>query len=301
MYREGSKDVKMNKQIQETVGVPIDGIWGPKTTAGVIRWQGLNNLVADGIVGPKTLEAMGILDTDNKAHDYSPQFKTPNGLVIERDYLPKGEYIEQDYKILNDYCFLHHTAGSSNPFRTIRNWGRDSRGRIATEFVLGGQDFKTGSDEYDGIMVQAFPEGCQGWHLGKTGSYYMGKHSVGLEINSFGYLDDDFKNYVGMKAHESQICTLEEAFKGRKHWHKYSDKQIEATRKWLLWIAERDNIDMHVGLVEWIKKEGPTKAFDFHQDAYDGKVKGLLTHTNVRKGKMDCFPQPEFVDMLLSL
>lgn len=302
IIKEGSENRKAVIEIQKIVGATADGIFGPQTKKLVAIWQGDNNLAADGIVGPKTMEAMGILDTDlQAAHDFKPQFRTPNGLVIERSYLPKGEYIEESYPIKNEYCFLHHTAGNCNPFKTIRNWGRDSRGRVATEFVLGGQDFSKDTDDYDGIMVQAFPEGCQGWHLGKTGSFYMGKHSVGLEINSFGYLDDDFKNYVGMKAHPNQIYTLEEPFKGRKHWHKYSDKQIEATRKWLLWIAERDNIDMHKGLVEWIKKEGPTKAFDFQQNAYDGKVKGLLTHTNVRKGKMDCFPQPEFVDMLLSL
>jgi hypothetical protein len=27
----------------------------------------------------------------------------------------------------------------------------------------------------------------------------------------------------------------------------------------------------------------------------------LLTHTNVRKGKMDCYPDPDFVDMIMSL
>jgi hypothetical protein len=297
----GSTDIKSVIEIQKIVGATPDGIFGPKTQRLVAAWQSENYLVADGIVGPKTMEAMGILDTDNQSANFTPQFRTPNGLVIERNYLPKGEYIEEDYKIQNEYIFLHHTAGSSNPYRTIRNWGNDTRGRIATEFVLGGQDFKTGTDEYDGVMLQAFPEGCQGWHLGRTGSLYMSKHSVAIELNSFGFLDDDFKNYVGQKAHESQICTLDEPFKKRKHWHKYSDKQIEALRKWILWVADRDHIDIYKGLIEWIKKEGPTKAFDFHQDAYDGKVKGLLTHTNVRKGKMDCFPQPELIDMLLSL
>lgn len=301
VIKVGSKNRKAVIEIQKIVGATPDGIFGPKTEKLVAIWQANEGLHADGIVGSSTMERMGILDTDQQAADFKPQFRTPNGLIVERHYLPKGEYISEDFMIQNDYVFLHHTAGSPNPFRTIDNWGRDSRGKIATEFVLGGQDLTTGDDKYDGVMVQAFPEGCQGWHLGKTGSLYMSKHSVGLEINGFGYLDDDFKNYVGMTAHQSQICTLDEPFKGRKNWHRYSDKQIEATRKWLLWIAERDNIDIHKGLVEWIKKEGPTKAFDFQQDAYEGKVKGLLTHTNVRKGKMDCFPQPELVDMLLSL
>ena len=52
---------------------------------------------------------------------------------------------------------------------------------------------------------------------------------------------------------------------------------------------------------QWIKKYGPTKAFEFHQDAYDGKVRGLLSHTNVIKGKMDVYPDPRLVDVIMSL
>jgi hypothetical protein len=297
----GSKNYKMVVLIQKVVGVTVDGNFGPMTQRAVAGWQSDHNLVADGIVGPATMEAMELLDSDAQAADFKPVFRTPNGLVIEREFLPKGEYIEKPEPIVNDYAFLHHTAGWNNPFKTIRNWGRDSRGRVGTEFVLGGQNMVTGDASYDGVMVQAFPEGCQGWHLGKTGSNYMNRHSVGLEINSFGYLDDEFKNYVKVKAHPEQVVTLDEPFRGRKHWHKYSDKQIEATRKWILYIAERDNIDVTAGLIKWIREEGPTKAFGFHEKAFKGDVKGLLTHTNVRKDKMDCFPQQEFVDMLLSI
>ena len=61
------------------------------------------------------------------------------------------------------------------------------------------------------------------------------------------------------------------------------------------------NIKDIKGLIEWIKKEGPHKAFEYHEDASKGKVKGLLTHANVRKDKYDLFPQPELIDMLLSI
>ena len=150
-------------------------------------------------------------------------------------------------------------------------------------------------------MVQAFPEGCQGWHIGKSGSYYMNRHSVALEICSMGYLTESLKTYVGSKTLESQVAILEEPFKRKTHWHKYSDKQIEATRKWILYVSNRDLIDLDVGLLKWLKTESPAEAFSFKEEAYKGNVKGLLTHTNVRKDKMDCFPQDEFIDMLLSI
>jgi hypothetical protein len=93
---------------------------------------------------------------------------------------------------------------------------------------------------------------------------------------------------------------LLQAFRGHKHWHAYSDKQIESLRLFILWIAERDSIDVREGLVAEIKKHGAS-AFEFNQDAYDGKVKGMWTHTNIRKDKFDLFPQPNLMDMLTGL
>lgn len=303
MYiRRGSKEKELIKEIQGVVGVVQDGVFGPMTEKAVMKWQRANSLVADGIVGPKTLEAMEILDTDNTKQF----FETESGLIIHRHHLPRGEYIDQEERLMkhdglqNDYVFIHHTAGWNNPFRTVDNWGRDSRGRVATEFVVGGQNIKNGDDKHDGTVVQAFPEGCQGWHLGATGSRYMNRHSVAIEINAFGYLKNG-KTYVGTKAHPDQISTLDQPFRGFDQWHKYSDAQLKSTELLLEFIAERDNIDLREGLVDWIRKEGPHKAFEFKQEAYEGRVKGLLTHTNVRKDKFDNFPQPELVDMLLSL
>ncbi|MGN7247609.1 C40 family peptidase [Janibacter anophelis] len=42
------------KQIQRKVGVSVDGVFGPATRAGVVRWQRSHGLSADGIVGPRT-------------------------------------------------------------------------------------------------------------------------------------------------------------------------------------------------------------------------------------------------------
>jgi len=237
------------------------------------------------------------LDEDT---DVSQQYFTTNwNQVIHKHFLPKGEYVNGP--IANEYIFLHHTAGNSNPYRCIDHWGRDTRGRIATEFVLGGINHRNGNDEYDGVMVQAFPAGCQGFHLGKTGSGFMNRHSVGIELCNMGYLDADKKTYVNSKCIDSQVRQLDESFKGKLYWHDYSEKQIKATEKWLRYVGERDGIDIRLGLKQFIQKYGPTKGFDFQIDAYNGDIKGLLVHGNVRKGKSDCYPHPDLVDMILSL
>ena len=281
------------KELQEFLNTNADGIFGVGTKALVQKWQANNDLVADGIVGPATWDAMGLATTDNSEQIYT----TENGLVVERHFLPVGEY--KSGPTDKEYVFLHHTAGWHNPFNCIDQWGRDSRGAVATEFVLGGPSVRGNDDKFDGVMVQAFPEGAYGWHLGKNGSQHMHTHSVAIEVCNFGYVIDG-KTYAGTKVHESQIVELAKPFRGHKLWHRYSDAQIEALHKWILWIAERDGIDVRAGLPALIKEKG-ADAFEFNEDAYYGRVKGLWTHTNTRKDKVDMFPQQELMDMLTSL
>ena len=293
------------KTLQTALGLTADGVFGPLTEKAVERFQLDKDLMVTGVVDADmwvlvlnmeyTVDEAIDEDTDSS----SQYFTTSYNQIIHRHHLPKGEYLKGIIK--NHYIFLHHTAGNANPYRCIDQWGRDSRGRVATEFVLGGINHRNGDDEFDGVMVQAFPEGAQGWHLGRTGSGFMNRHSVGLEICNMGYLDNDHKTYVKSKCLPEQVIELDEAFKGKIYWHRYSEAQIIETEKWIKYVAERDGIDVRLGLQQYIKKFGPIKGFDFQEDAYYGKVKGLLTHTNVRKGKMDCYPHPDFVDMIMSL
>ena len=280
------------KQIQLALGLKADGIFGKKTENAVIEFQKENGLFADGIVGEQTLDALNInFDTDLSIFNYGD-------FDIDEYHLPKGEYLEDNYK--NDYIILHHTAGGANPRAVVDGWSKDCIGKVATEFVVGGQNCKSGNTKYDGQIVRAFPEGCQGYHIGKSGSSYMNTHAVGIEICNFGYLKDG-KTYTGTLADQSQIVTLDSPFRGFLDWHKYSDEQINSVRELLFYISNRDNIDLHEGLYRWINEDGAMKAFDFHEDAYDGKVKGLLSHSNIRKDKFDCSPQPNLIDMIMSL
>ena len=50
-----------------------------------------------------------------------------------------------------EYLFLHHTAGNENPMACVDMWNDDTRGRIATEFVVGGVEPKDG--EYIWLFV----------------------------------------------------------------------------------------------------------------------------------------------------
>jgi len=295
LLKKGSRGPNV-KILQEYLEIGADGIFGSGTEASVKKWQTANGLTADGIVGPKTWAKMG-LDEHSTTDAAEKNYTTENGLEIEQYFLPKGEYL--DGPTNKEYVFLHHTAGWHNPYRVVDSWGRDSRGRVATEFVLGGQSCKGGDTKYDGKMLQCFPEGAYGWHLGKCGSQHMHKHSVGIEVCNFGYVKNG-KTYAGTTVAREEIVVLAKPFRGHTAWHRYSDTQIEALRKWILWIAERDSIDVRAGLIQEIKAKG-AEGFEFNEDAYYGKVKGMWTHTNTRKDKVDMFPQPELIDMLLSI
>jgi hypothetical protein len=249
---------------------------------------------------------MGLLDSDvsriinessNSGLYTKNTYSSPNGLEVVEYFMPKDEYRQGPIK--PEYLFLHHTAGWHNPFNTVKAWDSDKIGQIATEFVLGGQSCKGNDDQYDGVLVQAFPKGNYAWHLGKNGSQHMHVNSVGIEVCNFGYVVDG-KTYAGASVADSQIVKLAQPFRGHSIWHRYSDKQIEVLKKWILWIAERDNIDVRAGLPALVKEKG-AEAFEFNNDAYYGKVKGLWTHTNTRKDKVDMFPQQELLDMLVSL
>src|SRR6056300_389203 len=306
LLKVGSRG-KQVKDLQEFLGADADGIFGKGTEAAVKEWQAANGLVADGLVGRATWGAMGLADTDNsesgsveeesKAEYTKNSYLTSNGLEIVEYFMPVDEY--KKGPIQAEWLFVHHTAGWHNPYNCIKQWDADSRGAIATEFVLGGPSVKGNDEKYDGVMVQAFPAGNWGYHLGKNGSQKMHVNSVGVEVCNFGYVKDG-KTYAGTNVEESQIVTLDKPFRGHSTWHRYSDAQIEALDKWIRFMGERDGIDIRAGLPALVKEKG-ADAFEFNEDAYYGKVKGIWTHTNTRKDKFDMFPQQELLDMLMSL
>lgn len=306
LLRKGDKGPEVIR-LQKLLNVIPDGSFGPKTEKAVMRIQLEKKLKVDGIVGNNTWQVLTLSKSDGEAIDEdsdinSQYFKTNYDQLIHRYYLDKDEYLPKKGK--NEYCFLHHTAGRENPYRTIDHWNRDTRGRVATEFVIGGQSHKGGSDKHDGITVQAFPESGYGWHLGKTGSGHMNKHSIGIEICSAGHLTEEmneYKTYFNSNVAKEQVIKLDTPFRKKQYFHKYSDKQMLEVEKLLKYIAERDEIDMRIGLKQWIKKYGPKKAFEFQEDAYYGKVKGLLSHTNVRRDKTDCYPDERLVEIILNL
>jgi N-acetyl-anhydromuramyl-L-alanine amidase AmpD len=293
------------KELQRALGIGADGIFGKGTESSVKLFQKENNLTIDGLVGSSTWEAIGI-DTDSEASAQESEYTTKDGLTIDRQYLDKDEYVRDYGKIEPLGFFIHHTAGWDNPYNTVSNWNRDKRGRVATQYCIGGTNVKGKEAKYDGVVVECFPNNYLGWHLGKVGNFQISKMSGGVELNNFGYLKkkgDKYYTYVNTEVESQFVCDLGYKFRGHQYWHAYSNKQIESLRLLILHLRDiYPKMDLVNGLPKLLKDGvAPADAFEFNSDAYNAKQFGLWTHTNVRKDKFDCFPQPELVEMLKQL
>ena len=96
------------------------------------------------------------------------------------------------------------------------------------------------------------------------------------------------------------VIKLAKPFRGYQYWHNYSESQLNTLKNWIIYCANKYDIDPRVGLVQWVKEKG-ADGFDVLDLAKANSTPGLYTHTNVIRGKVDMFPQQELIDMLLSL
>lgn len=323
------------REAQTALGIPADGKFGEMTKAAVINFQLKNNLKPDGIIGDRTWKKLlpllnittdisesGILDVDGKLKRLDSTI-TKEGLEIRRLYLDDDEYVKRYGKVTKKSVFAHHTAGQHNPETTINGWNRDNRGAVATQFCVGGMSL-SGDTEWDGVVVECFPDGWHGWHLGSIGDFNHRIESVGIEINNWGGLKEKDGNWYAWPARyfdkesgqwrwkknikpyevpKEQVYKLDAPFRGYKAFHNYTDKQIEHTRLLLLEIARRNpEIDLKSGLQAILNSgDDYVGALEFNNDAYYGRVHGLWSHTNVRTDKSDIYPHKGMMEMIKSL
>ena len=208
---------------------------------------------------------------------------------IKQVRLKESQYFAEESA--KTQIYLHHTAGNGNAEAVSRYWNGTSD-RVATAFVVG----------QDGLIVQCFSSKHWAWHLGISKAEFKGqgakyqnldKASVGIEVCNWGYLkekDGKFYNYVNARVPESMVTTLDEPFKGFKHWYKYTDAQIESTRQLLVYLCDTYNIP----------REYRAQIFSLDKEAFKG-TPGIYTHNSVRKDKSDIYPCPRMIEMLKSL
>ena len=282
---------------QRAVGIKADGIVGSLT------W---NKLMHYGIVLEKTKVETKIVEIPFKvSHFGENDFKIYDNLLSDEEYIKKETH--------KDTIWLHHTAGGSRPDWTIGGWEKDFQKddsgnpildtngvpkplKVGTHYVIGRKSSTNGDSLWDGAIIRAFEDKYWAYHLGvNNNSLNLNSRSIGIEICNYGPLtlkNGTFFNYVNKPINQSEVVELEKPFRGYKYWEKYTDAQIESTRKLILYLSNKWGIEIQSGIYnnEW---------FEYSDGWFTNG--GLRSHTQVRKDKFDIFPQKEMIEMLNSL
>lgn len=209
--------------------------------------------------------------------------------IIQVDF-PDDQYVKQQTN--KKQIILHHTVSGQGVDGDIAWWRKTSQ-RIATALII----------DWEGKMYQCFSSKYWGFHLG-AGNSNLDKHSIGIEIDSWGGLvkhnkswypakwDKKLNKYIANISYKpiKNVQKYPNGFRGFYGFEKYSNEQIEAVRKLLVYWNETYNIPLNYNEDMW----------DISDKAMGGK-EGIWTHVSFRKDKSDCHPQPELIEMLKSL
>jgi N-acetyl-anhydromuramyl-L-alanine amidase AmpD len=224
--------------------------------------------------------------------------------VIDQ-FMEKGEYYTDVFE--KNTIYLHHTAGGHRPDWVIKSWdtddvvdekvGKKNVRVVATAYVIGNKSTRNTEQQFDGAVYRAFDEKLWAHHLGTTfaNNKKLNQQSIGIEVCNYGPLkkgaDGKFYTYVNSVVPDDQVCELDKIFKGYKHYHLYTDKQIQALKDLILALkAKYPKIEMRTPLLT-------VEGFELNDNAKKG-VAGIYNHTNVRADKFDMSPQPKLIKML---
>lgn len=209
--------------------------------------------------------------------------------IIQVDF-PDDQYIRKQTD--KKQIVLHHTVSGQGADGDIA-WWRQTSQRIGTQIIV----------DWEGKIYQCFSSKYWAYHLG-AGNYNLDKHSIGIEIDSWGGLvkhnrlwypakwDGKLKKHIANISHKpiKNVQHYPNGFRGFYAYEKYSKKQIEAVRKLLVYWNETYGIPLDYNEDMW----------DVSDKALSGN-KGVWSHVSYRKDKSDCHPQKELVKMLKSL
>lgn len=190
---------------------------------------------------------------------------------------------------------LHHTVGGDKPAPVVEYWNRYVSGRVGTHFVIG----------KNGEIVQTMD--LQNWasHINCDGKGNAGnskqiieieKRTVGIELCAWGGLIEykgKFYTSYGVKPQniieETKVCKV--SFRGFEAYDRYSNPQLLALKKLLVFLANTLNLDITKNCAD---------NFELSDKAHSQEMV-VCSHTNFRKDKSDVYPQPELIDLLKSL
>ena len=156
VYKIGSPKSEMVKRIQQAIGLkPADGVFGPKTAAALMKWQGEHNLTKDGVAGPKTLAAL----FGNSSSALKKSKRRIDYLVVHCSDSPEGR---------------------NNTVDDIRRWHVKDRGwtDIGYNYVI-----HLDGSIHDGRDVDKIPSHCKNYNAHSIGICYVGGKTANMKEN----------------------------------------------------------------------------------------------------------------------
>ena len=179
VYKEGSRGAVV-KQIQKVAGAYADGVWGPVTTECVKAWQKAHHLSPDGIVGAKTLAAMGLSAVAGAV--------TP----ARKDECPHGDIVLRKSRRRIDYIVVHCTATPEGMAKTVEDIRREHKKQgwsdIGYHYVV-----TLDGEVHEGRNVDIAGSHVAGYNANSIGVVYVG----GLER-------DPKKTYQQLRAKDTR-------------------------------------------------------------------------------------------------
>ena len=161
------------KKLQQLLNLTVDGNFGPETDKAVKYFQAKNHLIADGIVGVKTWEALGIIDIESKCIDTSIIYKPLPIHITKYSRTPK-------------YLAIHFTAGSnSRPGKALSTYNIFINRQASADFVVDDRDIVQFNPDIENYYCWAVGDAKQS---SKGGAKFYGKaynkNTISIEICS---------------------------------------------------------------------------------------------------------------------
>jgi len=213
-------------------------------------------------------------------------------------------YFKEEFP--KNQIYISHTASHPHPSFAIKKWV-GSPYKVANCFAIAGKPYPSENYYNDGQIHQCFNSKYWAIHLGlhakrneiplsfkkKEVSRILEKHSISIALCNAGALSWEsgrFYSSFRKVIDEEDVIEYMETFRGNRFYHRYTQAQIDSLKNILLYLNELYGIPL----------EYKSEIWDISKSALEGE-KGIFTKCSVRSDVGSCHPQPELIEMLLSL
>ncbi len=220
---------------------------------------------------------------------------------------PKDEYVQKTVK--KELFIIHHSAGWDNVRGMFSGWINDGRGRICTAYGINdaGEIYRGfDASKYFGY---ALGQGLSSNNIPQKFKKYGAlndEKAIQVEICNWGSLYENNGKFYGWPVYNSKtknfnysskyevpkekVISYDKPFRGKLHFERYTDAEIDALRNLILYHHQEDGIPIHYNEDMW----------DISEKALIG-TPGVWGHVSFNAGKSDPHPQPELIHMLKNL